>query len=168
MKTIALIFTLLLVQVFCLAVNGDLQRTRELYYKASANKTDAELFSDFLSSSPDVEKTLLSGYLGMSYMIRANYSWNPYNKLSFFTKGKDLLDGAIRKDPSNMELRFLRFCVQTNAPGFLGYSGMIVQDKAVILSGYSQSKDKDLKTRIKNYLVSSKYCTASEKAQLNK
>jgi hypothetical protein len=166
MRTTLLIITLFLTGRLCLAVNGDLQRTRELYYKASANKGDAELFSTFLSSSPDVEKTLLSGYRGMSYMIKANYSWNPYNKLSFFNKGKDLLDEAIQKDPANIELRFLRFCVQTNAPAFLGYSGMIGQDKAVILSGYPLSKDNDLKNRIRNYLVSSKYSTASDKALL--
>lgn len=151
---------------FCVAVNGDLLRTRELYYKASAHKDDAEKFSDFLAASPDVEKTLLSGYQGLSYMLSANYSWNPYNKLSFFTKGKDLLNEAIKKDPANMELRFLRFCVQTNAPGFLGYSDMIHQDKAIILAGYSTSKDSDLKYRIKNYLLSSKYCTPEDKLLL--
>lgn len=168
MKAIALLLTLVLAQGWCPAENGDLRRARELYYKASANKSDAELFNDFLHSSPDVEKTLLSGYRGMSYMIMANYTWNPYNKLSFFNKGKALLDEAIRKDPANMELRFLRFGVQTNAPGFLGYSGMIAEDKAVIINGYPQSKDGDLKNRIKNYLINSKYCSASDKAVLNR
>lgn len=166
MKTILFTIALFLIQSLCLAFNKDLLRTRELYYKASVNKNDAELFSDFLASAPDLEKTLLSGYQGISYMIRANHSWNPYIKLSFFTKGKDLLDEAIKKDPSNLELRFLRFCVQTNAPVFLGYSGMIEQDKTLILKAYSLSKDSDLKNRIKKYLVSSKYCTASDKAML--
>jgi hypothetical protein len=166
MRTSLLIALLLLGCSFCRAVNGDLLRTRELYYKASANKGDAEKFSVFLAAAPDVEKTLLSGYQGMSYMIRANYSWNPYNKLSFFTKGKDLLDEAIKKDPTNMELRFLRFCVQTNAPVFLGYSGMIEQDKTVILKSYSLSKDNDLKRRIRTYLMSSNHCTGSDKELL--
>lgn len=166
MKTLALLTLLLLAQIPGLALNKDLLRTRELYYKASANKNDAGLFSDFLAAAPDVEKTLLSGYQGMCYMIRANHSWNPYNKLSFFNKGRDLLDEAIKKDPSGAELRFLRFCVQTNAPGFLGYSDKIGEDKSVILAAYPQLKDKDLRDRIKNYLAASKHCTAADKALL--
>ncbi len=106
---------------------------------------------------------MLSGYQGMAYMIRANYSWNPYNKLSFFFKGRDLLDGAIEKDPTNIELRWLRFCVQTNAPSFLAYSGKTKEDKAIVLYGYSLLKDGDLKERIKKYMNDPKYCTPQER-----
>lgn len=148
------------------AGNADLLRTREMYYKASFDRNDAELFEKFLSASPDLGGSLLSGYRGMCYMIKANHAWNPYNKLSYFVKGKNMLDGAIGSDRSNVELRFLRFCVQTNAPGFLGYSDRIEEDKAVIMSGYQQLTDKDLKMRIKNYLATSKHCSAKDLAVL--
>lgn len=148
------------------AGDDELLRTRALYYKASADKEDAERFTDYLSASPAIGRSLLAGYNGMAYMIRANYTWNPYNKLSYFNKGRDMLDAAISKDPSNLELRFLRFGVQTNAPAFLGYSGKIEEDKSVILKGYALLKDKDLKDRIKNYLAVSKYCNTNELALL--
>ena len=166
MRTAILITALLLKQSVFWGHNKDLKHLRDLYYKAAVNKNNVELFTNFLASSPDVEKTVLSGYMGICYMIRANHSWNPCTKLSFFTKGKNLLDGAIIKDSFNIELRFLRFCVQTNAPGFLRYSQMIGADKAVILCGYSLSKDKDLKDRITNYLVNSNYCTRADKVRL--
>lgn len=162
MKTKILIVALFVARLHCFGLDNDLLRTRELYYKASTDKSDADLFSDFLLSKPDIEKTLLSGYQGLCYMIRANYVWNPYNKLGFFNKGKEMLNEAISKDPANLELRFLRYCVQTNAPSFLGYNNKIVEDKKVILSLYVLSTDRDLKSRIKNYLATSKHCTVAE------
>ncbi|MBL7933541.1 MAG: hypothetical protein JNL60_16670 [Bacteroidia bacterium] len=164
----AIFFYIFFLVAFCSAnaVNADLIRVRQLYYKASSNKADAEQLDKFLSSSPNLGGTLLSGYKGMCYMIKANHAWNPYNKLSYFVKGRDLLDEAIHKNPSNIELRFLRFCVQTNAPVFLAYSGQIDEDKAIMVKGYTQLKDEDLRQRIKNYLVTSKYCSATDKLML--
>lgn len=166
MRAIIILISVLLGVSVCSARDKDLLLVRNLYYKASSNKDDATRFNDYLASSPDINQALLKGYQGMSWMIRANYSWNPYNKLSYFTKGKDLLEEAIEKDPANVELRFLRFCVQTNAPGFLGYSGKISDDREVIVKGYTDLKDKDLRDRIKNYLVTSKYCSSSDKSVL--
>lgn len=148
------------------ADNNDLLRTRELYYKASLNETNAEAFDDYLSTSPDIERSLLAGYWGVCFMLKANHVWNPYSKLSYFNKGKDMLNEAIVKAPAQVELRFLRFCVQTNVPAFLGYKTDIPADKALILKKYSSLEDEDLKTRIKNYLGASAYCSASEKQLL--
>lgn len=166
MKKLFIIFLIAYLPFQLIANDKDLLKVRNLYYKASADKDDAEIFYDYLLSKPEITGPILSGYKGMSYMIKANFSWNPFNKLSFFNTGKDLLDNAIEKDQSNIELRFLRYCVQTNAPGFLGYSGKIKEDKVLILYGYYLIKDTDLKDRIKNYINSSKYCTDEEKRLL--
>lgn len=166
MKKLFILFLIAYIPFRLFAGDKDLLKVRDLYYRASANKEDAEIFHEYLIAKPEITTDLLSGYKGISYMIKANYSWNPYNKLSFFNKGKDLLDNAIGKDPSNVELRFLRYCVQANAPGFLGYSGKIKEDKALILYGYAFLKDTDLKYRIKNYLNTSKYLTEEEKRSL--
>ncbi len=141
----------------------DIIKLRDLYYQASTDKKASEKFAMATSSALDIDKNTLAGYSGMSWMIKANHAFNPYNKLSYFFKGKDLLNGAIEADPKNVELRFLRYCVQTNAPGFLAYSGNISSDKNVIITGYSAITDIDLKKRIKEYMLNSKDCTATEK-----
>lgn len=166
MKKLFVLFLIFYLPFQSLAGDKDLLKVRDLYYRASANKDDAETFYNYLSGKPDITNHLLLGYQGMSYMIKANYTWNPYNKLSFFNKGKNLLDNAIGSDISNVELRFLRYCTQTNAPSFLGYSGEIKKDKEIILKGYDFLKDTDLKNRIKNYLYISKYLTEEEKRLL--
>lgn len=145
------------------AEERDILKVRDLYYKATTNKAMSDSFFNYLAENPKIFPSLYIGYTGMAYMIRANYSWNPVNKLSYFTKGKDYLNGAIEKDEHNIELRFLRFSVQTNAPAFLAYSSDIKTDKAVILAGYNLIKDEDLKSRIREYMKSSKVVTSKEK-----
>ena len=163
MRTFVKIILVLFFPLTIIGGDNDIIKVRNLYYKASADKDEAEKFYDHLKTSPSISSNLLDGYKGMSYMIKANYSWNPYNKLSFFLKGKDLLDNAIVIEPTNIELRFLRYCVQTNAPSFLAYSSKTKEDKASILYGYSMLKDGDLKSRIKNYMNNPKYCSLEER-----
>lgn len=162
MKNLKIIF--LLIIAFKGFAGDDILKVRDLYYRATVNKTVSDSFYNYLKSTPEINSSLLAAYTGMSYLIKANHSWNPYNKLSYFTKGKTYLNLAIENDKKNVELRFLRFCVQTNAPLFLGYSGDIGDDKSTILSGYATLKDTDLKNRIKNYMVSCSHCTDKEKA----
>lgn len=157
-------FTLLIFKSFVISAGEDIIKVRNLYYQATINKDVSDSFYIYLKTSPQIGISLLNGYTGMCYMIKANHSWNPYNKLSFFSKGKEYLNSAIEKDPENIELRFLRFCVQTNAPIFLAYSDDISRDKAVILTGYHLIHDQDLKIRIRNYMKNSKTCIQQEKA----
>jgi hypothetical protein len=161
------LFTLLLFISYRIAAEEDLLKVRELYYRATINKEASDSFYAYLKTQPKISSSLLNAYTGMSLMIKANHSLNPYNKLSFFTKGKDYLNSVIEKDPENIELRFLRFCVQTNAPSFLLYSNDISSDKAVIITRYHLLKDEDLKNRIKKYMTSSGVCTEKEKGVFN-
>lgn len=154
----------LVVNALCSALPSlEIVKLRELYYKAAADKDESEKFYSYLKTNPGVNSNVFTAYSGMSYMIKAKYSWNPYNKLSYFNKGKDKLEEAIEKDPYNPELRFLRFCIQTNAPGFLSYSNNIKEDKAMLLVCYPLLKDNDLKRRIKDYSIESSYYTKEEK-----
>lgn len=163
MKKFILLSSLIVLPFIQKASGMDIIKLRDLYYQASTDKKASEKFAIATSSASDIEKTTLAGYSGMSWMIKANHAFNPYNKLSYFFKGKDLLNGAIEADPKNVELRFLRYCVQTNAPAFLAYSGNIISDKTVIINSYSTISDADLKKRIKEYMLNSKDCTATEK-----
>lgn len=163
MRIFAKSIFILLISFATRASNADLVKVREWYYKASTSRVDAERFFKIMKTNLQIDPSIAEGYRGMSYMIKANYDFNPYYKLSYFIKGKDLLDGAIADDTENIELRFLRFCVQTNAPGFLGYNSQVSVDKKVIITGYNKTVDLDLKSRIKSYMLASKSCSKEEK-----
>ena len=142
----------------------DIVELRKLYYKASDSRKSAAEFFDVMKRLKNDSNPLLIGFTGMAYMIQAKYSYNPYTKLTSFNKGRYLLDKAVASSPGNLELRFLRFGVQTNAPEFLGYNAQIQSDKAMLLKGWKKITDPDLKVRIKNYMLQSNYCNDNERS----
>ncbi|WP_245553874.1 hypothetical protein [Cytophaga aurantiaca] len=139
---------------------------RNLYYKASLSKEDSETFKTTVTSIQNPTESI-KGYIAVSHMIEAKYVYNPYTKLSYFNKGKVLLENSINIEPNNIELRYLRICVQTSAPSFLGYSNQITTDKTFILQKYSLVNDADLKKRIKDFMLQSGLCTEQEKNLFN-
>jgi hypothetical protein len=160
-------FLLYLFLQLSFAHGSDFTELRRLYYEAASKKDSADKFLIVMGKLElETESNpLLMGYKGMAHLIHANFSYNPYTKLASFSKGKAFLEGAIQKDPQNIEIRFFRFCVQTNAPFFLGYNGEVKVDKEIILKGWSQIPDIDLKEKIKVYMLESKACSTIEKSQ---
>ncbi len=95
---------------------------------------------------------LYTGYRGGANMVMAKHVLNPFNKLSYFKRGRDLLERAIRSDRNNVELRFLRYTIQTNVPGILGYKSNLEADRQYIERSLGTLKDAELKKIIIAYL----------------
>lgn len=144
--------------------SADVAELRKLYYEAAGERRSADKFMKVMESLPVDSDPLLLSYKGMAHLIQANFSYNPYNKLSYFAKGKEMLENAISADPKNIEIRFMRFCVQTNAPFFLGYSDAISADRTFILQYWNTTADADLKERIKKYMIEFGKCSPKEKS----
>ncbi|MEI6594738.1 MAG: hypothetical protein WCO28_04180 [Bacteroidota bacterium] len=141
----------------------DILDLRKHFYAASINKSSADSFLLLMESVNINTDPVLLGYRGMAYMMQANYSKNPFVKLRNFNAGKTIIEQAIQKNPWNIEIRFLRFCVQTNVPLILGYSGDINNDKLFITLQWKRLNDLDLKNRISKYMIDSKQCNELEK-----
>ena len=60
-------------------------------------------------------------YRGACKSVRAVHTFWPLSKLNYVKEGLVDLDDAVLKEPNNIEIRFLRFSVLDNLPGFLGY-----------------------------------------------
>ena len=148
------------------AYHPDATELRALYYKAPENKEATEKFLEVIEQVKQDTDPVIRCYKGMALMLKANYCLNPYHKFSYFNKGRALVDQAVKQSPQNLEIRFLRFCAQTNAPSFLGYNDDINTDKATILKSWHTLSDHDLKMKIKQYLVESGYCSKDERSIL--
>jgi hypothetical protein len=79
-------------------------------------------------------------YLGVATAMYAELVSNPAEKLSYFSKGKDLLEKAIANDYWNEELRFLRYSVQDKAPWMLQYHDKLAEDSYYIYQSLSTGK----------------------------
>lgn len=147
------------------AQNQELQKVRSLYLiAADQEKAARELLE--LMEDKDSEEPVLLGYKAAGHMMMAKHVGNPFKKMSHFNKGKDILATAIDAEKENLELRFLRFAVQAEAPGFLGYRDNLEEDKFLLLKGVGNIQDPVLQKIILNYLRTSKGLTSAEKERL--
>lgn len=130
----------------------EIEDVRALFYKAeSSQKVCVELI-ELLEPYNDKNNALFLGYRGSANMMMAKHLINPFSKLSYFKKGKLMLEKAIQFDQKNVELRFLRYTIQTNVPSFLNYSDNKENDRVFLLQSLNRMNDQKLKIIINNYL----------------
>ncbi|NIR53191.1 hypothetical protein GWO43_31505 [candidate division KSB1 bacterium] len=150
------------------AQSHEVKDLRDQYYQAAKESEVAKEFYKKLVSLNGPEDTLVLGYKGMASFMLARHAKNPTAKLKYFVEGRNHLEKAIRLDPDNLELRYLRFTVQTSAPEFLGYQRNIASDKEFILDSIydRKSTDEDLINRMVDYMLRTKFCTRREKKKI--
>lgn len=162
-----LFFILLMCVTRTYAADPDIQEIKNLFQASAKSKASANQLLKLLSTVNEASNPLLISYKGAAEMMQAKYVFSPISKIKRFNTGKHLIEEAVKRAPENLEIRFLRFAIQTNLPAFLGYNEHIPQDKKYLLSHVKTTKDKILKQNIEKYLSTSKYCTAEEKKGLS-
>ncbi|PST84389.1 hypothetical protein C7T94_06675 [Pedobacter yulinensis] len=109
---------------------------------------------------------LTRGYLASLEALKAKHAWNPYNKVKFANRSAKTMAEAIRSDPGNLELRFMRFSIQHYMPAFLGLSKDLDTDRREILKHYRERSfskvDKELVRNIARFMIESGRCTGAE------
>lgn len=144
-----------------------LDEIRGLYQKAESSKAAAKELEELLEPFDENAPVLLA-YKASSMMFMAKHVLNPFKKMRYFKKGKELLERAVDADKGALEIRFLRFAVQSTAPAFLGYKDHLEKDKAILLNELPEIKDRNLKTLVLPFLLNSDHLTETEKKQLSR
>jgi len=148
-----LLFCIFLNQAFLSsAKTPEIEEVRLLFHKAeSSQKLCVELI-ELLEPYNEKNNALLSGYKACATMLMAKHLINPFSKFSYFKRGKIMLEKAIQFDQRNIELRFLRYTIQTNVPSFLNYSDNKENDRVFLDQSLSKMNDQKLKNIISAYL----------------
>jgi hypothetical protein len=145
----------------------NLRRVRELYQSAPIFKQDAvRLDQMMLGVDPDHASPLYECYKGATKMIDAKYTINPITKYLDFKSGKNLINKGIMRDSLNLEMRFIRFSIQSNLPSYLGYHGDLPVDEHFLLTHTANNKDPQLKAMIVKYFTTQFPNNAKELKQL--
>ena len=165
MKIIAFCFLLFLSSA-CLAKNPSLQQLRNLYEQAPISEKSCKELLHILKPYNVESAPLMVGYRACAKMVMAKYLLNPISKWNYFSNGRNALSNAIQVDSSIVELRFLRFTVQSSAPYFLGYHEEIDNDKVLLLNSIEYIKDINLKDWIIQFLKQSRFVSNNEKKLL--
>lgn len=145
-----------------------LKMVRMLYGQSGTDKDAAKKFLTALEPVDSNAAPVLEGYKGAAEMMRAKYAANPLTKFAAFKIGKGLIEHAIKRDSMGMELRFIRYSIQSNLPEMLGYRSSITADKMLILDKVTSEPDTGLKKMVINYMSVSKFCTEEELKKIKK
>jgi len=136
-----------------MAQNFDLNNIRQLYLQATDNRENCKQLLQLTMSDNADTNPLKYGYYAVAKILYSQFLFNPISKYSQFNQGKQMLEQVISLHPNNLELRFLRYCVQLNAPSFLNYKQNIMADK-ILINQHIWNESKDLQSFINPILQS--------------
>jgi hypothetical protein len=153
-----------------------LENIRNLFYSSVEDENElmkldsliTNEFSDTLSQYPPV----ILAYYGGVEALKAKHAFWPFNKLSHFNNSMDILKTAVKEEPDNLEIRFIRFSILDNVPGILGFSEEREIDKDEIISllcnkDYSKLNPK-IQRNIIRYMINSGRLSAEQTNLLTK
>ena len=118
--------------------------------QANLDANNCMPFYEFMESHKN-ESSVAKGYFALSVMMQAKLHKNPFTKLSYFNKGKNILEETISANPKVVELRFLRFSVQNEIPAILLYFNDIDSDKKMLDNYYIAKNEDQLTGLISKY-----------------
>lgn len=143
----------------------DQKSIRDQYHEAIYDAGVAKELDQKLESLKQ-KSTLQIAYFGANKMLLAKHASFPNTKYKLFTEGRSILENAIREDSKNIEMIYLRYSIQLNAPALLNYNGNKTSDRDFLLKNYALVQDKDLKNRILIFLLAQAQLSSGEKAML--
>lgn len=117
---------------------------RSLYREAVAKRSAAEEIQQLLAAHTHSDLGIVHAYRASAKALMANYSLNPMTKLDLLKQADQVFLKAIRLDPTNPEIRFLRFAIHTKMPAFLRKNDLLQQDKQVLLTRMALFESFDL------------------------
>lgn len=161
-----LIFLFCSLSFFCTAQteNAHVTTARDNLEEAfEVDEVSIKLFEEI--SSVEKNDPLLQGYWGAINFTRCVHV-SLFSKMTYFNKGKKILENAIKSDPDNLELHFLRLTLQVNLPKILAYSQHIDADKQFIIQNFENGND-DLQDRILDYANETDVFDSEQKTTLN-
>jgi hypothetical protein len=146
----------------------DLATLRRHYEQAAADKAAGEKFYQLMSSYQGNEALPLA-YKAASEAIRARDA-SMFNKLTYAQAATRIFEQAVAADSNSAEVRFLRFSVESNIPGFLGLSPHVEEDRQFLLDALFQHPqsglDAEAFTTVRGFLVGRGHVSAEQAESL--
>jgi hypothetical protein len=149
----------------------DLKVLRKKLITAIGSSQTTDSLYNVLDHLP-VKTALTTAYMGALDALKAKHSWNPYSKIKYLNTSEKLMQQAVKEDPHNIEILFMRFSIQHNVPGFLGFNQNLVSDREDMITQLNRKNygtaDRELTITIIKFLIDSKRCTTAENEKLHK
>ena len=129
---------------------SDIQDIRKIFILSTDNYQKCSqlnrMSSEKVSTCP-----IYHSYNIVSRILESKYLRNPVKKVKFFKENTKILDSLVASHPKKIEIRFLRYSIQLNAPKILGYTTFVKEDYEFIIKNISHA-DEDLKKIITSFM----------------
>lgn len=140
----------------------DIAVVRQTYFQAKDSEAATRQLAEMLKEIT-VADTLLWAYKGAAQALKAKFVFNPFSKLEMVQKANQMITEAVNANPTDIEIRFVRFTIQANLPAFLNLSREIELDKQAVIQHWEQNtKETYVQETIIAFLIGSGRCTPEE------
>ena len=119
------------------ATSLPIQTLRKIFHNAVLDASQIASFTKEMDKIKDPTPIELA-YKAAAEALKAQEEWNPVEKLLYLRKFNRMMSRAVAQDMDEIEIRFLRFGIEHNIPGVLGFSKNMHQDKSLIISSVSK------------------------------
>lgn len=104
---------------FQAVVAADLGEIRQAYLQA-VNLKGIQRLEGLITSSA-INKPVLKAYAHAVVLMSLAHRYHPLEKYLLFKEHTTAMDLLLEEYPEELEIRLLRYSIQTNSPSFLGY-----------------------------------------------
>lgn len=144
---------------------------RQHFRQAAQDEAASRRFHELMSRY-EAENAVVLAYKAASEAILAKHTGGLFDKLDRVKVAGKQFDQAVALDPKHPEIRFLRFSVESNLPGFLGASKHVQEDKHLLvqtlLSHPKSGLDAEAFQTVRDYLVRGNHLTDEQAERLRK
>lgn len=95
---------------------------------------------------------IIFGYYCAASIIATKYILNPFARMTPFKEAKNLLEETISENFEEVELRFIRYAIQRQAPKLLGYYKNLEIDKKMLRDYIKTNQRSNLTKHMMVYL----------------
>lgn len=129
-----------------------LEELRKNYRQAMSDKMLCEQLFKRIQSEKWENNPVLLAYQGGIYMGMAKHSAVIAKKTEYIKAGKEKIEKAVRTEPKNVEIRFIRYTIQTHLPPAAGYNKNIAEDRSFIQSHIGEIRNENQRKEMEDYL----------------
>jgi len=141
MRTANIVISFLFI-IVCNAQTNNLDQIRKSYLESAKSEENIKKLISTCEEYISKNDPIIFTYRIVADLMLIKYKYNPLYKLKLFTDYSRKLDLIVTNNFNNIEIRFLRYCVQKQSPRFLGYNDNLELDYQFIIQNVDvQSKE---------------------------
>lgn len=111
---------------------------------------------------------LTRAYQGFALSTSADFAFLPTTKWTRFSRGRDMVEAAIKSSPNNPEIRYIRIMIQTHAPAIVDYRENINEDLEVFEKNIgSYDVDEVWKSKFVKNMLTGPHVSEVQKKKIN-